>query len=451
VTIVARFAIEMVAARPMMNKNGCHTACTAKCHSLGLPGSIFSNNQRRAFSAWRCSPMILILYCRITIDSNILLIQSCQQTRLKSVVSLYLWPRVYSTGRGHCLTPLMQVCIALRYYATDCMQLSLGAWMNVDQSTVSRCIWRVSQGVKRVYGRFLAIGDVTSVKQRFFEKFGFPNTIGCIDGTQIKIIKPSFTQHPSEYINRKGFYSINIQAVCDSDCYFWDVLAAWPGSVYDSRIFKNSSALRSLLGGNLNGILFGDKGYGICPFLLTPYYRPANPIQQEYNRRHAKTRNTIERAFGQLKLTCVDIEKCVDSQHPSIKFEFQHPADPNSSKLSLLDITITMNESEATQFEFYKKSAKGELFINYESVLPSLLKTNVIKDERNRINLRCSTQESGQLFNQKLDNFLTKNNYPVHCIEQTYQTNRKSNRLRQNTTRFFYIKFLFISDVLNWK
>ena len=76
----------------------------------------------------------------------------------------------YSTGRGHYLTPLMQVCVALRYYATGCMQLSLGAWMNVNQSTVSRYIWRVSRAVIRVYGRFLAIGDVTSVKQRFFKK-----------------------------------------------------------------------------------------------------------------------------------------------------------------------------------------------------------------------------------------------------------------------------------------
>jgi hypothetical protein len=48
--------------------------------------------------------MILILYCRITIDSNILLIQSCQQTRLKSVVSLYLWPRVYHPLLPHSVT-----------------------------------------------------------------------------------------------------------------------------------------------------------------------------------------------------------------------------------------------------------------------------------------------------------------------------------------------------------
>jgi hypothetical protein len=38
----------------------------------------------------------------------------------------------HCTGRGHCLTPLMQVCIGLRYYTTGCMQLSLGAWMKVD-------------------------------------------------------------------------------------------------------------------------------------------------------------------------------------------------------------------------------------------------------------------------------------------------------------------------------
>jgi nuclease HARBI1 len=31
----------------------------------------------------------------------------------------------YSTGRGHCLPPVIQVCIALRYYATGklCMRI----------------------------------------------------------------------------------------------------------------------------------------------------------------------------------------------------------------------------------------------------------------------------------------------------------------------------------------
>jgi hypothetical protein len=80
-----------------------------------------------------------------------------------------------------------------------------------------------------------------------------------------------------------------------------DVVAAWPGSVHDSRIFRNSPLFNRLATGTLNGILLGDNGYAIFPFLLTPYLRPNNKLQNYYNLTHKKTRNVVERAFGQLK------------------------------------------------------------------------------------------------------------------------------------------------------
>ena len=33
--------------------------------------------------------------------------------------------------------------------------------------------------------------------------------IGCLDGTQVKIMAPSVNEH--EYVNRKGVHSINVQ------------------------------------------------------------------------------------------------------------------------------------------------------------------------------------------------------------------------------------------------
>ena len=51
------------------------------------------------------------------------------------------------------------------------------------------------------------------IKQGFFEKGGFPGVIGCIDGTHVRIQGPS--AHESDFVNRKGFHSINVQAICD--------------------------------------------------------------------------------------------------------------------------------------------------------------------------------------------------------------------------------------------
>lgn len=41
---------------------------------------------------------------------------------------------------------------------------------------------------------------------------GFPNILGCIDGTQIRIKKPK--QNEVDYVNRKGYHSLNVQVKC---------------------------------------------------------------------------------------------------------------------------------------------------------------------------------------------------------------------------------------------
>ena len=80
---------------------------------------------------------------------------------------------------------------------------------------------------------------------------------------------------------------------------FTDVDVSGPGSVHDSRILKNSDVYMKLLSGELQGILLGNSGYGITPFLLTPFLTDA--AEQNYNQIHKRARCTIERSFGQLK------------------------------------------------------------------------------------------------------------------------------------------------------
>ena len=63
------------------------------------------------------------------------------------------------------------------------------------------------------------------------------------------------------FVNRKQFYSINVQAVCESDAFITNIVARWPGSTHDSRIFDNSNIADKLRDGAINGILVGDGRY----------------------------------------------------------------------------------------------------------------------------------------------------------------------------------------------
>lgn len=61
---------------------------------------------------------------------------------------------------------------------------------------------------------------------------------GAIDGTHIPIVSPS--DNHTDYVNRKGYHSVIIQAVVDSKYLFRDTVIGWPESVHDARVLANS-------------------------------------------------------------------------------------------------------------------------------------------------------------------------------------------------------------------
>ncbi|XP_052281487.1 putative nuclease HARBI1 [Dreissena polymorpha] len=89
--------------------------------------------------------------------------------------------------------------------------------------------------------------------------------------------------------------------ICEPQFLFTDVVAKWPGSVHDSRIFRDSSICAAFENGQLDGLLLGDSGYACLTFLLTPYLHAQTQSQERYNRALTKTRVLIEQTFGVLK------------------------------------------------------------------------------------------------------------------------------------------------------
>ncbi|XP_054635986.1 putative nuclease HARBI1 isoform X1 [Dunckerocampus dactyliophorus] len=46
---------------------------------------------------------------------------------------------------------------------------------------------------------------------------------------------------------------------------------------------------------------YGDRGYALAPWLMTPLNNPQTPQEQMYNQKHTRTRSCVERTIGILK------------------------------------------------------------------------------------------------------------------------------------------------------
>lgn len=105
-----------------------------------------------------------------------------------------------------------------------------------------------------------------------------------------------------EFINRKGYPSINVQATCNAAECFTSVDVSWPGSVHDARIWKRSSVYKIMRQNRSNALLLGDEGYPIAPFLMKVFKNPSTRKEIMFNKLISKERVVIERMFGQLKM-----------------------------------------------------------------------------------------------------------------------------------------------------
>nr|XP_037290833.1 putative nuclease HARBI1 [Rhipicephalus microplus] len=157
--------------------------------------------------------------------------------------------------RGTPLPPLLKVLITLRFYGTGAMQTVVGDLVRVSQQYVSRCVWEITQ----VY----VCGCVT----------------GCIDCTHVPIVSPG-GENAEVFRNRKGYFSLNVQAITGPELQFFDVVASWPGSVHDSRIFTNSRVMALYEQKAVPGVLLGDQGYACLPFLMTPLKNPQTSAKE---------------------------------------------------------------------------------------------------------------------------------------------------------------------------
>ena len=124
---------------------------------------------------------------------------------------------------------VFQVLVTLRYLGKGSFFSECGDLHGISKSSVCRAVEDVTTSIcERVDNIKFPTRDedVLNIKRNFFTIAAFPNVIGAIDGTLIPINVPK--DNEADFVCRKGFHAINVQAVADDSLryeFLWFILA----------------------------------------------------------------------------------------------------------------------------------------------------------------------------------------------------------------------------------
>ena len=233
-----------------------------------------------------------------------------------------------------------RLALTLYYMASTAEYRTIAHLFGVSTSFVCICIKDVCEAINERLSKVIKFPqgeELVQVINNYEKKWGIPMCAGAIDGTHIPILAPE--ESHLVYVNRKGYHSIIMQAVVDSNYIFTDVVIGWPGSVHDARVLSNSSIYqrgnndqlfpeiltKQIQGKDVSPFLIGDPAYPLLPWLMKPYQVSVNspPAERVFNYSLSRARMTVENTFGRWKgrftrfLKRVDM--CVTSVVPVTK------------------------------------------------------------------------------------------------------------------------------------
>ena len=153
------------------------------------------------------------------------------------------------------------------------------------------------------------LGQCKALAQKMYirSKQTIAGCIGALDGMAVRIYKPrnSDAENSLHFLNRKGFFSINLQAIADADWKFLWYSMETAGGTHDSLAFKVSELGRSLEDKGLpkDYWIAGDDAYACSEYLLTPYAKQSCRgcrERDDFNFYQSRCRINVECAFGLL-------------------------------------------------------------------------------------------------------------------------------------------------------
>ncbi|XP_036343191.1 putative nuclease HARBI1 isoform X2 [Rhagoletis pomonella] len=211
--------------------------------------------------------------------------------------------KIRSSSERNCpLSPTEMLLLALRFYASGSFLISIADFCGVSVATASRVVNKVSNAIASISKDFIKMPntstEIENANTSFHQIAKFPKVIGCIDCTHVRIQSPG-GENAEIFRNRKGYFSFNVQAVCNANLIITDLVCRWPGSAHDSNIFNNSRLKHRFEQNEFKEcFLLGDSGYSVNKYMMTPLLHPSARAETLYNESQIRTRNCIERCFG---------------------------------------------------------------------------------------------------------------------------------------------------------
>ena len=192
---------------------------------------------------------------------------------------------------------------------------AFGLGKSTDSHIICRVYKAITVHLTSKYIKMLRTEEaVEESVSKFYLKYGFPRCIGAIGGTHLPIKQPS--ENATDYINRKGRYTVNIQAIADYKYCFINLMIKYPEIVHDARMFSTSTLSNDIHNGSIPRckkvivdseptvpfLLLGDPAYLLLSYLMKEFTNGGKDESEEFFGFHlSSARMVIECAFGQLK------------------------------------------------------------------------------------------------------------------------------------------------------
>ena len=237
------------------------------------------------------------------------------QKHTNPIASMYLCNQSTS---GEWVQGELKLALTIRYLA-GASYLDLSLAFHVDPNHILRIVrdvkreWLCHEDVQNIDFYRDVLGNeerLGQIKEDFSRGSGgvLDGCIGAIDGWLVPIFCPSRKEvkNPGKYMSRKGFFSINVQVICDKKRrILWSSIGA-KGSSHDSSVFKCSDLYKHLMTISdylyANGLyIVGDSAYALRGFLICPFENAKKgSAEDNFNFFQSSQRIHIECTFGEV-------------------------------------------------------------------------------------------------------------------------------------------------------